>query len=176
MLKLLTKLAYSGVKYKCKGHCTAVVPAAGASERMGGRNKLLLEIDGVPVIVHTLRALEACKEIDEIILVASEDMMSDLSFLIADYGIKKVSQVVRGGETRLESVYNGVLAVSSKTRLVAVHDGARPFVTPELVKAVVNEAAKTGAAAPAVPIKDTVKTVENYTVTDTPDRKKLYAI
>lgn len=156
--------------------CTAVVPAAGSSSRMGGINKIFMELDGIPVIARTLMALEACEDIHEIIVVTRDVDIPDVAALCKSFGISKATQIVRGGATRAESVNNGVREASPSAGLIAVHDGARPFITPELVSNVIKAAAKHHAAAPGVKVKDTVKTVKNGRVVDTPDRETLYAI
>lgn len=159
-----------------KSFCTAVIPAAGSSTRMVGINKMFLELDGIPVLVRTLMALEACDNIHEMIVVTRDVDIPDVAALCKEYGISKVTKIVRGGATRAESVSNGVKEASPDATLIAVHDGARPFVTPELISNVVKTAEKYHAAAPGVKVKDTVKIVKNGCVIDTPDRESLFAI
>ncbi len=156
-------------------YCAAVVVAAGSSTRMG-RDKLMLELAGVPVVIHTLRELDLCSQIHEIIVVTREDLMVPISKLCAEFALKKVCKIVVGGSTRAQSVYNGVLEVSKQTQLIAIHDGARPLVSQDVLREVIAVAAKCNAAAPAVPVKDTIKCAENGIVTDTPERAKLYAV
>ncbi|MBE6949158.1 MAG: 2-C-methyl-D-erythritol 4-phosphate cytidylyltransferase [Ruminococcaceae bacterium] len=156
--------------------CTAVVPAAGSSTRMGGINKIFAELDGIPVLIRTLMALESCEDIREIIVVTRDTDIPMAASLCKEYGIEKVTKIVCGGAVRAESVYNGVREASPEARLIAVHDGARPFITPALVGGVIKAAAKYNAAAPGVRVKDTVKVVKNGRVIDTPNRDTLYAI
>lgn len=156
-------------------HCGAVVPAAGSSTRMG-QDKLLLPLDGVPVILRTLQALEACPLIDEIVVVTREDLIVPISGLCRDAALSKVRKVVRGGDTRTRSVLAGVEELSRSVDLVAIHDGARPLVTQGLLDEVIRRAAGCGAAAPAVPVKDTVKVVRDGLVESTPDRSALCAV
>lgn len=156
--------------------CTVVVPAAGSSTRMAGINKIFMELDGVPVLARTLMVLEACEDIHEIIVVTRDVDIPNVATLCKSYGIRKATQIVRGGATRAESVSNGVREASPDATLIAVHDGARPFITPELVSRVIKIAEEHHAAAPGVKVKDTVKTVKDGRVIDTPDREKLYAI
>ena len=156
--------------------CTAVVPAAGSSSRMGGINKIFMELDGIPVLARTLMALEACEDIHEIIVVTRDVDIPAVAALCKGYGISKATQIVCGGETRAESVRNGVKEAFPEAKLIAVHDGARPFVTPELVTRIIKAAVKHHAAAPGVKVKDTVKVVKNGRVIDTPDRETLFAI
>ena len=130
--------------------CTAVVPAAGSSTRMEGQDKMLLELGDRPVLVRTLQALEACNLIHEIVVVTREDLVVPVSRLCRDFGLEKVTKVVTGGATRTLSVLAGIRSASPEAELIAVHDGARPFVTQELLEKVIRKAAECGAAAPAV--------------------------
>lgn len=156
--------------------CSVVVPAAGSSSRMEGVDKIFAELNGVPVFVRTILALSECDSVNEIILVTRGENIPEAAMLCAQYGLKKVTRLVRGGDTRAESVMNGIGEVSPDATLIAVHDGARPFVTPELVEETIRAAAKYNAAIPAVQVKDTVKTVKRGRVTGTPDRDTLYAV
>ena len=156
--------------------CSAVVVAAGSSTRMG-TNKLMLTLGGIPVIVRTLKAVEAAPSVDEIILVTREDMMVPLSQLCQEFALTKVTKVIRGGKTRTESVRLGTLEASGDAQVIAIHDGARPLVTTEVIENAIAQALESGAAAPAVPVKDTIKTVaEDGAVTGTPDRSTLRAV
>ena len=157
--------------------CTALVAAAGSSTRMGGINKLLQPLDGVPVLVRTLTALQRAGRIDEIVVAAREEDVVEISRLCRTYGITKCAKVVRGGESRTHSVLLAALEARPDAELLAVQDGARPLVTPELIDAVAETAARTAAAAPAVPVKDTVKVVRaDGTVDRTLDRDALRAV
>ena len=156
--------------------CSVVVPAAGSSSRMDGVDTIFAELNGVPVLIRTLLALSECDMVDEIILVTRSENIPRAAMLCAENGLTKVTKLVRGGETRVESVMNGIHEVSKNATFIAVHDGARPFVSAELVENTIKTAAKFNAAIPAVQVKDTVKTVKNGKVTGTPDREMLYAI
>ena len=157
--------------------CTALVAAAGSSTRMGGINKLLQPLDGVPVLVRTLTALQQARRVDEIVIAAREEELVEISRLCRTYGITKCAKVVRGGESRTHSVLLAALEARPDAELLAVQDGARPLVTPELIDAVAEAAARTAAAAPAVPVKDTVKVVRaDGTVDRTLDRDALRAV
>ena len=157
--------------------CTALAAAAGSSTRMGGINKLLQPLDGVPVLVRTLTALQRAGRIDEIVVAAREEDVVEISRLCRTYGITKCAKVVRGGESRTHSVLLAALEARPDAELLAVQDGARPLVTPELIDAVAEAAARTAAAAPAVPVKDTVKVVRaDGTVDRTLDRDALRAV
>ena len=137
--------------------CSAVVPAAGSSTRMEGQDKLLLPLEEQPVLLHTLRALELCPYLAEIIVVTREDRIVPIGQLCRDAGLSKVRKVIVGGATRTHSVLAGLGELSSGAELVAIHDGARPLVSQEVLETVILRAAECGAAAPAVPVKDTIK-------------------
>lgn len=143
---------------------SAVIAAGGSSARMGGENKLLTEVAGLPVLVHTLRAFDQNPNISEIIISAKEDMLLTYAGLAREYGITKLTQVVAGGADRCESVYKGVLAASPEAKYVLVHDGARPMIPQEVIDRVV-EALKKGnnCAAAAVGVKDTIRMVDPET-------------
>lgn len=157
--------------------CAALVAAAGSSSRMGGVNKLMEPLDGVPVLARTLAALQLAQQVDEIVVAAREDDLVEISQLCHTYGITKCTKVVRGGESRAHSVLLAALEASADTELLAVQDGARPLVTPELIDRVISSAARCGAAAPAIPVKDTVKSVrDGGAVERTLDRGSLRAV
>lgn len=157
--------------------CAALVAAAGSSSRMGGVNKLLEPLDGVPVLIRTLTALQQAAQVDEIVIAAREEDLVEISRLCHTYGISKCTKVVRGGESRAHSVLLAALEASGDAELLAVQDGARPLVTPELIDQVITAAARCGAAAPAVPVKDTVKAVgEDGAVERTLERSALRAV
>lgn len=153
-----------------------IVAAAGSSRRMGGDNKLMQPIDGVPVLAHTLLALEHAALVDEIVVAAREEDLILFGDLCKIYGVTKPVKIVRGGETRLESVYAASLECRAEAEFIAVHDGARPLASPELIDRTVALAHRTNAAAPAVPVKDTIKTVQDGKVVSTPDRETLRAV
>lgn len=154
--------------------CAAVIVAAGASSRMGGTDKLLAELGRLPVLSRTLRVFDDHPMIDTIIVVAREDRLAKISRVCSAY--EKVRIVVPGGDTRQQSVLNGLHAVPEEFQLVAVHDGARPLVTPSVIEGAILKAAKFGAAAPAIPVKDTIKVSKTGGVDETPDRKTLFAV
>ncbi len=155
--------------------CSLIVLAAGSSSRMG-QDKILLEIGGLPVIVHTLRIFETIEEIADITVVTREDLVPEIAGICKGFGITKVKKVVRGGATRVESARIGTLEAASDTELIAIHDGARPFASEDVVRAAILKAAQTGAAAPAVPVKDTIKIAYNDLVDRTLDRSTLFAV
>lgn len=159
-----------------KVYCTAIVAAAGSSTRMAGQDKLFIEIGGKPVLMHTLSVLNACDSIQEIIVVTRSETLENVAKLCADECVTKVSKIIVGGKTRLESVWKGVLEASPKANLIAVHDGARPFVTDNIVTSVVKAAVKSHAAAPAVPVTSTLKQAKNGFVVKTIDRDSVFEV
>lgn len=170
MRKLFRKLKEAGRPF-----CSMIVAAGGSSTRMG-ENKLFLPLLDVPVLGRTLRAVEAAAWVDEIIIAAREEDILPVSQLCRDMGLSKPAKVVRGGESRAQSVYLAALEAAPEAALLAVQDGDRPLVTPALIDAVIQKAARTAAAAPAVPVKDTIKTARDGVVTGTPDRSMLFAV
>ncbi len=156
--------------------CSAVVAAAGSSRRMGGGNKLLLPLDGIPVLVRTLRALEEATLVREIVVASREEDLLVIGDLCKTYGISKPVKIVCGGETRAASVLAATMECREDAAFIAVHDGARPLATPELIDNVIRLAFRTNAAAPAVAVKDTIKVVEENKVVTTPDRDTLRCI
>ena len=155
-------------------YCAAVIVAAGTSSRMGGTNKILTVLENLPVICRTVDVFDKCAMIDEIIVVTQQELLEKVSRYLKAYD--KMRMVVAGGETRTDSVMAGLAAVSDKAQLVAVHDGARPLVPAEVITKAVAKAAKFGAAAPAIPVKDTIKVSESGAVDATPRRETLFAV
>ena len=157
--------------------CAALVAAAGSSTRMGGINKLLQPLDGIPVLIRTLQALQAAQRVDEIIVATRECDLVEIADLCRTYGISKCKKVIRGGESRAHSVMLAALEASEGTELLAVQDGARPLVTPALIDAVIHAAERCGAAAPAVAVKDTIKEADSSgIVVRTLERSALRAV
>ena len=155
---------------------SAVVAAAGSSSRFGEDKQFLL-LDGMPALARSIDALQKSDCIDEIIVCTKPENLNRVSSLVKQYDFTKVTCVCEGGKTRAESVKNAVSHCSDNTDIIAIHDGARPFVSSDTIKRTVEAAAEFGAAACAVKVKDTVKTVdENETVTSTPERKNLRAV
>ena len=156
--------------------CSAVIAAAGMAYRMNGDDKLFKKINGIPVIVHTLKAFQNCDKIFEIIVVTREDSVDKVKELCAEYGISKVSKIVLGGSTRSESVLNGITAISKKASLVAIHDAARPCVENSIIEEAIVKANKFKAAAPGIPITSTIKKVKDGLIVKTVDRESLVEI
>ena len=155
-------------------HCGAVIVAAGSASRMGGIDKVMAPLGGEPMIARTIRTFAQCDVIGEIVVVTRQDLILPMMELCAPY--EKVKAVVTGGASRPESVQAGMNALQNRTGLVAIQDGARPFITWQVIDRVVRAANTYGAAAPAIPVKDTIKTVQGGVVVNTPERKKLQAV
>ena len=155
-------------------YCGAVIVAAGSASRMGGIDKVMAPLGGEPMILRTVRAFEDCEAVKEIVIVTRKDLMGPIIELCS--GFTKVRSVVQGGSSRQESVKLGLLAFSKEVRLAAVHDGARPLVSGELIDKVIRAAHSYGAAAPAIPVKDTIKVFEGGFIAATPDRSTLRAV
>ncbi len=162
-----------------KNNCSAIIPAAGNSTRMalGGRSKQFLELLGLPALVHTLRAFEQASRISEIILVGRAEDLPAMQACVREQGFGKVRAVVPGGKTRQESVALGLRRVSGEAAYLAIHDGARPLISPALIDLVVQDAHTHRASALGVPVKDTIKVVDGQGfVVDTPSRDTLWAV
>ena len=153
----------------------AIIAAAGQGTRMGGkRAKQFLEIAGVPVIIHTLRRFEQCAAIQEVIVVLPAQDAAGFLSLAGKHGLRKLARVVPGGATRAESVWRGLQSVRAATaEIIAVHDGVRPFVTPEEIERTVRAAQASGAAILTAPVVETIKEVEDGRVVRTLDRTRL---
>lgn len=153
---------------------SAIIACAGGFTRMNGVNKQLYELRGVPVAARSMLAFQQLDEVTEII-VSARKCDIDLFYGMAEkYGITKLKEVISGGETRQESVFKAYSRVSKETRFVAVHDGARPLVSPENIRRCIKDASVFGGAALGVPVKDTIKVVDGGLIVDTPDRRRLY--
>lgn len=154
---------------------TAIIVAAGEGKRFGGgRPKQFVEILGKPVIIHTLERFQASPVIDEIIAVAADRELLELSRAAEEFGIDKLVSTVAGGDSRTESVLNGLSVVRPEANdIVAIHDGARPVVPQEDIRRVIAEAQRTGAACLVAEITDTVKVVREGRIESTLDRRVL---
>ena len=155
-------------------YCGAVIVAAGNASRMGGIDKVMAELDGEPMICRTVRAFQTAPAIREIVIVTRPDLIDRITELCKDYS--KVTIVTAGGSSRQESVEKGLAALSKKVKLAAIQDGARPLISQEVIERTVRAAHSYGAAAPGIPVKDTIKQVEGGIIANTPDRSKLQAV
>lgn len=170
----ISKLTNAGKKALPLQKCGAVIVAAGSASRMGGIDKVMADLKGEPMIVRSVRAFQQCDAIREIVIVTREDLIRPISALCAK--MDKVKAVVVGGASRQESVWLGLNALSGDVKLAAIHDGARPLITQAVIDRTVRAAHTYGAAAPAVPVKDTIKVVKSGLVMATPDRATLRAV
>lgn len=170
----LTRISQGMRKVLPLKRCGAVIVAAGSASRMGGIDKVMAPLRGEPVILRTIRAFQETDAIREIVIVTREDLIMPVSDLCA--GLDKVKAVVVGGGSRQESVWLGLNALSKGMELAAIQDGARPLVTPALIDRTVRAAHSYGAAAPAIPVKDTIKVEKSGLIESTPDRSTLRAV
>lgn len=152
--------------------CAAVIVAAGSARRMQGIDKIMTPIGGIPMLLRTVQAMAASERINEIVIVTRADLIKRVQALCS--AEKKVCAVTAGGESRAESVLCGLRQVHSE--LVAIHDGARPLVTPQVIDSAVCAAETYGAAAPAIAVHDTIKVAVDGIVKETPDRRTLFAV
>ena len=155
---------------------SAIIVAAGSSRRMGF-DKLFAEIVGKPVIAHSLNAFARTQSVNEIVVVAQEDRHRDIEQIVRDENLNNVRAIVRGGEHRHDSVRAGLETVSGDAEYIAVHDAARPLVTPQQIEHVFEKCRYFGAASLAEPIRDTVKRADvDLRVVQSVDRHELYAM
>lgn len=155
---------------------TAIIVAAGSSRRMGF-DKLFAPLAGKPVVAHSIAAFEKCSDIDQIVLVCREERIKELEQLVKKEKFRKVGRIVGGGAERHFSVWKGLQAVSAETTYVVIHDGARPLVTPAIIKKCLALAREQGAASCSAPIPDTVKRAStDQVVTGSVERSGLWAM
>ena len=140
--------------------CSAVIVAGGRASRMEGIDKILCPMGGEPLLLYTLMPFQTSSLVDEIVLVTREDLMVPIGTLCSQRGITKVRRVVKGGESRTESVLAGL----------------RPFLPLEVLEQTIETARQRGAAAPALPVKDTIKVAREGVVQQTPDRARLFGV
>ena len=150
----------------------AIILAAGKAKRMmANKNKLFLELQK-PILIHTIEAFEKHKLINEIIVVVNKKHLDICNKVVEKNIFKKIRKIVVGGETRQQSSYNGVMEADAD--IILIHDGARPLVTEDSITNSIKDALKYGASVVAVPMKETVKNVDNFFVKNTLNRKKLW--
>ena len=166
-----TKIARKALKLRPTG---AVIVAAGSASRMGGIDKVMAPLGGQPMILRTVRTFQECDCISEIVIVTRPDLIVPIRDLC--HGFDKVRMVIAGGSSRQESVERGLGGLSDKVELAAIHDGARPLITWQVIDRAVRAGNSYGAAAPAIPVKDTVKVVTGGIVKETPERISLQAV
>jgi 2-C-methyl-D-erythritol 4-phosphate cytidylyltransferase len=154
-----------------------VIVAAGSFTRMGGVAKQTALLGDMPVIAHSIKAFQDSENIREIVVVSRPDDMSRFMQICIEYGFDKVRAIVAGGDTRQQSVFNGIGVVKGGAAYFAIHDGARPLIKPETIDRVIEEGWKYGAATAAVPTKNTIKVSDkDGFVVSTPDRRFLWSI
>ncbi len=157
---------------------SALIPAAGKGKRMRSDiNKQFILLKNKPVLLHSLEVFDRHPAVSEIVVIAAEEEIDLLQHeLIQKGGFRKTIKVVAGGKERQDSVYNGLQAIEA-SGLVIIHDGARPFLTLELLNRVIAEAEKYDAVIVGMPVKDTIKVVDasNF-INETPDRDKLWLV
>ena len=164
---------------------SAIVLAGGSGSRMkSDKAKQYMDLEGIPVVAHALKVFETSLSVDEIVLVIrKEDLEYARKELVERYALSKVNTIVFGGKERFDSVWQGILSTTGGAEnagpsdILMIHDGARPFVTEEMIRASVEAAGKYGACTVAVPVKDTIKVVneEGFGI-ETPDRSTLYQV
>jgi len=154
-----------------------LIPAAGMGRRMGSdRNKLLLTLLGKPLLAWTLLAAEAARDISWIGIIGQVADQADFKAILAQMSLSKPVQLIPGGETRQESVYNGLQALPAAAERVLIHDGARCLATPQLLDRCATVLLDCPGLIAGVPVKDTIKVVnETGIIQDTPDRRQLWA-
>ncbi len=155
-------------------YAAAVIVAGGSGSRFGG-DKLMADLGGMPVLARTLLAFERAEAVRAIVVAARADAVEQVQDLGRQFGISKLTAVTAGGVTRSGSCLAGVLAVPPEAELIAIHDGARPLVTEDVITNALWTAYRHTAALPAIPVRDTIKQAKDGLVTHTPDRSVLFA-
>ena len=155
---------------------SVVIPAAGQGKRMNaGRNKQFIMLEEKPIIVHTISVFQSDEYCEEIVLAVNEREHDEFRSFIQTHELTKVTQIVTGGKERQQSVYEGLKALDGD-KIVLIHDGARPFFTHEVVREAAKAAEYYDGAIVAVPVKDTIKQVDELEVKQTIDRSSLWAV
>ncbi|MFZ7133047.1 MAG: 2-C-methyl-D-erythritol 4-phosphate cytidylyltransferase [Eubacteriales bacterium] len=155
---------------------SCILLSAGKGSRMGGDiPKQFMKFDGIPVIIHTLKVLERCENIDNIIIVMNNEFITYTRELIEEYDILKVISIISGGETRQGSTFNGLMALKEyNPDIVIIHEAVRPFIDETLINETIYEAVKHGAVDVGVKTTDTMIQVENGFIIGMPNRAKLF--
>ena len=153
---------------------SVIIVCAGNSTRMQGVNKILLPLGKSTVIGNTMSRFQKCESVKEIVIVAREQDIPEIKAEADRQGITKLIACTTGGATRQESVIKGIRCISGDTEMIAVHDGARPLVKPEHIEKTIKDARVFGGATLGVPVKDTIKMVDDGLITDPPPRNQLY--
>ncbi len=158
-------------------YVTAIVLAAGRGVRFKAKvSKPLSKVSGKPLLIHCLETFSRHPYVKEIIVVANPANIEEIGVRIRQYRIAKISNIVLGGRQRQDSVYCGLMAAGSRTELVLIHDGVRPFIDRRTISQTIEEAGKYGAAIAGVPVKATIKKVSGGAVKETLQREGLWEI
>lgn len=161
-----------------KTSCTAIVTAAGAGKRFGGKTpKQFLMLNARPVLAWAIQIFQEIEWIDEIVVVAPEESLDYVAQEIVErYRLDKVRRVIAGSSRRQDSVYRGLQAVSPESEMVAIHDGVRPFCRRSIVNELFQQAIRTGAAIPGFPLRETIKEVQDFRVVKTRNRQRFWQV
>ena len=157
-----------------KKDTAAVLVCGGNATRMGGIRKILHPLGSATVLMHGLRTFCQCESVSELVVVCREQELAEYEAIVRQAAISLPLRVTAGGSTRQQSVRNGFAALQTDCQYAAVHDGARPLVRAEDIEQVIADARTYGAATLGVPVKDTVKVVQDGFIADTPDRSTLW--
>lgn len=168
--------AFSKILNRKARYVSAVIVAAGSSTRMNGIDKIFYLLNEKPLISYSIEAFQKCNYINEIVLVCSASNIEKMKEVCSEFAFSKVKACIKGGDSREESSYIGIMKVNNKSDLVLIHDGARPFVNEQMINEVISAADTYNAATVAIPVTSTTKRVENGFVTDTIDRTNLFEI
>ena len=171
-----TSLSYTTVKEEAS-LVTAIVVCGGSSSRMNGVDKMLADIEGIPVCIRSIRAFQNCDKVNSIVVVTKDSSVLKIQQYCEKFSLSKVSDIVVGGDCRQRSVANGLSVVSDDTDIVLIHDGARPFVSKKCIERVIDAALKYSAVTCAVVPKDTIKVAtDDGMVVSTPNRNQLRSV
>lgn len=172
-----TALNYTTVSESDSDKVSVIVVCGGSSSRMGGIDKMMTEVKGVPVCVRSVLAFQNCEKVSGIIIVTKAESVLKMQQLCGTFKLTKVTDIVEGGSCRQQSVANGLAQIPDDSGVVLIHDGARPFVTEDCIERVIDGVKQFSAVTCAVPLKDTVKSVRSDgLVTATPDRSTLQSV
>ena len=156
---------------------SAVIVAAGSSSRMEGVDKQRYPLGDIPVVARSIREFHDCRMISEIVIVCRESDIATYWTLMREHGFIRVQKIVSGGDQRQDSVFKGIEACDERAEYYAIHDGARPLVSDEIIEDCIAAAVDHGAAAAGVPVKDTIKVASpDGFIRSTPERSGLFAI
>lgn len=177
MTETKTLLNYTTVDNSASNKVSVIVVCGGSSSRMGGVDKMMHEVKGIPVCIRSCMKFQSNDKVSNIVIVTKAESILNMQRFCDSFKLTKVTDIVEGGNCRQQSVANGLMQLSDDTDIVLIHDGARPFVTNECIDRVIEKARELMAVTCAVPLKDTVKSVRfDGLVTATPDRSALQSV